>query len=843
MKHTARRACIKKKLMPSEMYTCVTTINKKVYVRGRLSSGEPIFVESRYAPTYYVPLQFGADPSLKTHEGYDGTALMEFPCEDLREAKNFLDECPEAYGDIQPEYMMLADIYGSKDVPFDPDRLYIWNLDIEVARDEIRGYARPEDPFNPIQTISVKWRHMGQMGRIVYGLKPFTPDGADTYVQCVSEQQLLETFIADWRGAGDYPDIITGWNVRFFDLPYICARARLMLGDETTSRLSPFGVIDERKGIQWGQEALTVDIRGISTLDYYEVYRKFTANERESYRLDYIGQTELKKGKIDYADARSLDKLYEQDFAKFIRYNMQDVEIVDELEQKLKLIDLIIALTYTAKCNFADTFRQVRLWDIMVYHRLRALGKQIPPRKDQDKTEQYAGAFVKEPTPGYYKWIVSFDVASMYPHIIREWNLSPEMIVDKQDFGTVEDFLARKVSLQSVDPKYAVAVNGALMRKDAEGFLPAMLKELYEERTKFKKMMNAAKKALEHETDPAKRKQLERDKAAYNNQQAVRKVNLNSAYGALGNQYFRYYDVRLAEAVTVTGQLAIRWVAQDVNAFMNKANGTSGKDYIIASDTDSIYIEMEAVASRLNNDVNQVDTFCQKFLQPLIDKSFAVLADYLRVYHPCLSMVRDVIADKAIWTAKKRYAMNVLDSEGVRYEKPQLKIMGMEAIKSSTPSIVRKMITSGLELFMRGEAQENMWAFIEDCKQQFTHASFVDIAFPRGVNGLQKYEAQSKHVPIHVAGALAFNRKLDRDNLTTVCEPIHEGEKIRFAYLRQPNPFHTHVLAAPVSGCPEEWNVEAWVDYETQFDKTFLEPFGKILECAGWTTEKHASLF
>lgn len=853
MKHTAQQIRVDTKLDANLQYTYVTTMGQIVYARARTSSGQPVYVESKYTPTYYVPIEDGADVDLVDAEGYDGTPLGSHMCDSIKDGKEFTEEHPEVFGNIQPEYMLLSDVYGGGDVPFDVDRLYVYDIDIEVDRDKERGFAPVEDPFNAITSIAVTWWHMGETGAVAYGYKDYTPEGDETFVRCDDEADMMRKFIADFRSGGDYPDIVTGWNINIFDWPYIVNRCRIILGDEATSRLSPLGRIDERKAIMWGREQLAVELRGISILDYYEVYRKFTYAQRESYNLNHIAQVELKEGKIDYKDQRSLDQLYSEDYQKFIRYNIQDTTLVAKLEGKLKLIELVIALTYTAKCNFLDTFKQVRLWDIMIYHRLRSLGKQIPPRRDEKKTEQYAGAFVKEPIVGFHSWIVSFDVASMYPHIIREWNLSPETIVDRVDLGTVDEFLARKVTLDHIDPAYAVAANGALTRKDAEGFLPCMLKTLYEERTRFKKLMNKAKDALEHETDPVKRKQLEKDKAAYSNQQAVRKVNLNSAYGALGSNYFRFYDVRLAEAVTISGQLAIRWVAQDINAFLNLTLKTDKEDYIIASDTDSVYIRMEGIAERFRKAlpglldkpeamVDRMDAFCKKFLQPLIDKSFEDLAEYLHVYKPCLSMVRDVIADKAIWTAKKRYIMNVHDCEGVRYAKPQLKMMGIEAIKSSTPGIVRKAITETLTLFMTGK-QEDVWAHIDKSREAFYKASFEDIAFPRSVNNLKKYSGLDGSVPIHVRGALAYNRKLEADNLSTSYAPIHEGEKIRFAHLREPNPFRSHVLSIPPSGAPAEWKIEQWVDYDEQFTKTFIEPVTAILSCAGWTVEYEPSLF
>lgn len=866
MKHTSRTVEFASELPSDVPYTYVATIGNSVYARARRSDGVPLYVERKYTPTYFLPTSGEGDAL-----SYDGRPLASHMCDNISDGKDFLEDNPDAYGNIQPEYMFLSDIYGSKVVPFDMDNLYVWNFDIEVARDAIRGFAPPEDPFNPITAITVKWRHLGKSGEVVYGLKDYTPKEDELYLQFADEKAMLKTFIADFRGGGDYPDIITGYNVNSFDVPYLYKRACLLFGEKFAAQLSPFERVKERNVAFYQQDRLQVELKGVPVLDFYELYRKFAYSPQESYRLDHIAHVELKRRKLSYTEYRSLQRLYEETHQLFIEYNIQDVRLVDELEAKRKLIELVCALAYDAKVNFEDTYKQVRLWDVMIYHRLRADGKQIPPRSTAGKTEQYAGAYVKDPLVGLHEWVVSFDVASMYPHIIREWNLSPEMMVndeapddvvqmiadlppskigdgDEVRYPLVDALLTRSVDTSSLKSAgMCLAANSQLTRRETEGFLPNMLKTLYEERNRFKKMANAAKKELEVTTDPERRKQLVKNEAAYNNQQLVRKVNLNSAYGALGSNYFRFYDIRLAEAVTLTGQYAIRQVANDLNAFLNRALKTND-DYVIASDTDSVYLNLGPVVARFMSGkekaqiVSLLDQFCKQKLEPIIEKTFEGIADYLNVFNPCMTMAREVIADKGVWTAKKRYILNVHNSEGVAYNPPKLKIMGIEAVKSSTPQICRDMIKKSLDILMNGK-QEDLWSYIEQCRVEFNKATFEEVSFPRGVNDLAKYSRpDAKGIPIQVRGALAFNRKLERDKLTTLYEPIHDGEKIKFVHLREPNVFHTHVLSAP-GGCPPEWNVEKWINYDKQFQGAFLDPLMVILGCAGWTVEHEDSLF
>jgi len=858
MKHTARKIRFENRLPKHLQYTYVTTIGNAVYTRSRASDGTAVYTKEQLTPHYYLP----CDEGIATHRGFEGAPLIEHMCDSIRDAREFLEQHPEAYGDIGHEYTVLSDVYGTDDVPFDLDHLYVWNIDIETLRDAERGYATVEDPFNPITAITVLWRHLGKMGKVVYGYKDYTPVRDETFVRCADEEEMLRNFMADYRAGGDFPDVITGWNVQFFDIPYLVNRCRRLFSEEAVSRLSPCDRMQDKTVIVDGRKQTIIELRGVVVLDYLELYKKFVLTKRESYKLNNIAYVELGKTKMSYDDVRRLDRLYEEDPQRFFEYNLTDVEIVDELDQKLKLIELVCALGYNAKVNLVDTLKQVRLWDIMIYHRLRSMGLQIPPRKNNGpSSEQYEGAYVAEVAVGMHPWVVSFDVASMYPHIMRQWNLSPEMLCkdEHRDLSDtlpqtnrelVEALLKRELDvtdeLQRRD--VALAGNGVFTRRDKEGFLPAMLKELYEERNRFKKLMKEQKGLAEKAKTPAEKLKHKKLQAAYNNQQVVRKVNLNSAYGACGSPYFRYYDVAIAEGVTLTGQLAIRWVAKDLNAYLNKHFKTN-IDYVIASDTDSVYLKLGIVAEQYlkakpdattQQIVDMFDKFSETRLMPVINASFQSLADYLNVYLPCLTMVRDVIADKGVWTAKKHYILNVYNSEGQPYNPPDLKMMGIQAIQSSTPEIVRGMITKAIHILMNG-TQEDAWEFIAKCEADFRKQKFETVAFPRGIKDLKKYEGQEKSVPIHVRASQVFNAKLKKLKIRDI-EPIQAGDKIVYAYLKEPNPFFSNIIGAP-GGLPAEWDIEKWLDWDLQFEKTFLKPIGTILTAAGWTTEKQNSLW
>ncbi len=346
--------------------------------------------------------------------------------------------------------------------------------------------------------------------------------------------------------------------------------------------------------------------------------------------------------------------------------------------------------------------------------------------------------------------------------------------------------------------------------------------------------------------------QTVKDITKYNNFQMAKKIALNSAYGAVGNQYFRYYKVENAEAITLSGQVSIRWIENKVNGYLNKLLSTEEIDYVVASDTDSIYINfgplVDKFFSHKTDDkakvVTILDQICQDKLEPFIEKSYEELASYVNAYDQKMQMKRENIADRGIWTAKKRYILNVWDSEGVRYEDPKLKIMGIEAVKSSTPAPCRTMIKDALKLMMSG-TEEDVIDFIDKSRDKFRKLPPEEIAFPRTVNNVDKYKANStiydKGTPIHARGALLFNHYIKEKKLDNKYSLINNGEKIKFCYLKKANPIRENVISF-ISDFPRELGLDKYIDYELQFQKAFLEPVKVILDAIGWNVEKTVNL-
>ena len=508
-----------------------------------------------------------------------------------------------------------------------------------------------------------------------------------------------------------------------------------------------------------------------------------------------------------------------------------------------------MTIAYESKVNYNDIFSQVRLWDTLIANHLMSKKICVPPREDQVKETKYVGAYVKEPRPGLYKWVVSFDINSLYPHIIIQYNISPEKIIGVKSSGvSVDRMLEGRTPLEYLETDGAcITPNGALFKTDGQGFLPEMMETMYKERVIFKNKMLDAKKRLQKTKDVSIEKEISR----YHNIQWARKIALNSAYGAIGNQYFRYYDVRQASGITTAGQFIIRFIENKMNEYLNDVMKTQGKtDYVVASDTDSIYVVLDKLVEKTcqgktdDQIVNFLSKVCDNKLEPYIEKCFDDLSRYTNAYKNAMVMKREVISNKAIWVAKKRYMMNVLDEEGVRLSKPKMKIMGIEAVKSSTPQVCRGKIKEAINIVMTKD-EKSLQDFIKEFKKDYFKLSAEQVSFPRSCNNLKKYRSSKdifiKGSPIQVKGALIYNYNIKRMGLQNKYPYIQEGDKIKFVKLLEQNPFRFDVISY-ITKLPPEFKLQECVDYEVQFQKTFLDPMRFILEAIGWQSEKQATL-
>jgi len=832
----------------SRFYTNVTIRGDKVLYRG-YEDGERVEGGIDYRPTLFV----STNKSSKYHTIH-GHSVESFQPGSMSDCRDFIERHEsvtgfEIYGNTDYTYQFIGDKFPDE-VNYSMKTLKVGYIDIETTSEN--GFPQVTNPQEKVNVITLAVEDR----TYVFGLGDFQIDDPDIIARRYDDEvDLFLEFLEVWKK--EDVDIITGWNVKFFDIPYLYARMDHLI-EKKANGLSPWNWVRKRDIQTQAGDRIAYEVVGRTILDYFDLYQKFTYVNQESYKLDHIAFVELGEKKLEYEYDHFKD-FYTNDFQKFVEYNIQDVRLIQKLEKKLGLMELAMALAYNAKVNLGDVFSQVRMWDQIIYHYLRGQDIVIPRKKAGGKKEnQIIGAYVKEPITGRHDWIVSFDLNSLYPHLIMQYNISPDTKMRPDGFprnpcidvdGVLgETDVCEKNLKQLKRQNFSIAANGVCFRKDRLGFMPKLMEKFYAERKHFKKLMIEAQK--KKQKDP-NNEELDFEIAKYHNFQLVRKIQLNSAYGAMGNQYFRYFDTYLAEAITTSGQLSIQYIANELNAFLNKTLNTGDYDYVVASDTDSVYLRLgnlvRAAAQGKSEEeiVRFLDKSCKEIIEPFIKKAYETLAAKMNAHANKMVMEREVIADVGVWTAKKRYMLNVHNSEGVQYDEPKMKIMGIETTRSSTPMVVRQKLKDAIKLVLTG-TEDQVIDFIDDFKQEFKKYSPDEIAFPRGCNNLITYQDEThiyrKSTPIAVKGALIYNHFLKKMKLTDRYYAINEGDKVKFLYLAVPNPFQNTVISFPGSS-PKEFELKDYADYDKQFAVSFLEPLKNILEKVGWDHERRATLF
>jgi DNA polymerase elongation subunit (family B) len=812
-----------------DFYTNVIQWGNQLLVRG-VENGQRVNKKVRYSPTLF---DLVSQPT--GYKTLDGKHVKPNQFASISEAKDWYNLHKKqglVFGNTQYNYCWIGDNFRD-DVTWDKDQICIVTIDIEVECEN--GFPNPKDAAEPMLSITMKNHQNKKI--IVWGLHEFQNHRDDVdYRMCKDEADLLFKFLDTWSII--QPDVITGWNTEFFDIPYLCNRITKILGSDMVNKLSPWGKVHEREVYQMGRNHQVYNIYGVAALDFFDLYRKFTYTNQERYTLDHIAFVELGERK-DGNPYETFKEWYQKDYQSFIEYNIQDVEIVDKLEDKMRLIELCLTMAYDGKVNMTDVLGQVRYWDVVIYNHLRKKKIVIPQKTEHEKSEKFEGAYVKDPQVGMHNWVMSFDLNSLYPHLIMQYNISPETLVNGGSAmveGMVDKILDEKLKN---DTEHCMTPNGAFFRRDIKGFLPELMENVYNDRVKYKRLMLEAKQEYEDTGEASLLKKISR----YNNIQMAKKISLNSAYGAIGNNWFRYFDLLVATAITTSGQLSIRWIEKSINIYLNNILGSKDVDYIIASDTDSVYITFDKLVNKVFKEgtptekiVSFLDKIATEKLEPFIDKSYQHLAKEMNAYEQKMKMDREAIADKGIWTAKKRYILNVWDMEGVRFKEPKLKIMGIEAVKSSTPAPCREKIKQALKIIMIGD-EKLLNKFIQEFREEFMKLPPEDIAYPRSCNGVQKFRGESqlfaKGAPIHVKGAILYNHLVSKNKLENKYPLIQEGDKIRFLHLRQPNSFQSSSFSF-MTKVPKELDIIGKIDYDMQYEKSFLEPLRVITDKLQW---------
>ena len=808
-------------------YTSVSRYGNNILYRGYDTEGKPDIRKIRYRPTMFVPSK-KPNPEWK---GLDGTPIDPIQLGSMREAKEFIEaygniDNYNIYGNTRHVHACIRDMFPNT-IQADTSFINVVTFDIETAVGD--GFPSPDEARQEILAITLKSSRNNKY--TVFGLKDYDPEKSELdleieYFQFDNEHMLLSAFVEWWEQPFHTPDVITGWNSRFFDVPYIVNRMARVLGEDETRRLSPWKMIDQRSVKIKGREQVTFDIIGVSSLDYMDLFKKFayTYGNQESYSLNHISHVVLGDEKLDYSDVGTFMEVYDNDFQKFIDYNIKDVELVHRIDEKLGLIDLVMTMAYMAGVNYSDTLGTTAIWDCIIYREL--MNKKIAvPQPDENRKTSFVGGYVKDPHVGMHDWVMSFDLNSLYPNIIIQYNMSPETLI------------------RMPNAIGAKAANGATFRKDKKGIIPELVEKLYDTRVTTKREMLQVKQQIERE---GKSDSLVRKATILENKQMATKILLNSLYGAMGNRYFRYFDLLVAEGVTTTGQAVIQHAEQAVNKYLGKVMGDS-KDRVIAMDTDSLYVVCNDVVKEYckNNEVDFLDQFAKEGIEPVLEKAFDQFAKDTDAYENRMVMKREAIADRGIWTAKKRYILNVYDNEGVRYAEPKIKVMGIEAVKSSTPQVCREAMKNMFKIIVSGDEKKTQDA-IGTFKNYFKSLSPDKIAFPRGVSDITSYADKhhifSKGTPIHSRGALLYNYYVKKDNLDKRYRLIQNGDKIKFIYLNKRNAMRQNVISFPDDKLPEELGLHNYIDYDLQFQKTFLDPLDIILKSIKWQAEPVANL-
>ena len=827
-------------------YTCVNRFGNKMLYRGYNDNGERVQTKVPFKPTMYLQ----STKSEGVWKAFDGSSVESIELDSMSEATDFIKKYEDIdnfkiHGNNNFVAQFIQDKFPGV-IKYDLKKIEVGNIDIEVASDD--GFPEPGQANYPI--ISIAYKSSNNNIYYVWGLDSYDSsksqlelDGAlIRYVRCAGESDLILKFLTFWMH--NCPDIITGWNIRFFDIPYMINRTTRILGEETVKKFSPFGITKYRQINVKGKNLDAYEIYGVQQMDYFDLFQKFgySYGTQASYTLDHIASVVVGEKKLSYAEHGSLHTLYKNDYQKFIDYNIRDVQLVDKIDKQTGLMNLALTVAYKGGVNYMETFGTTSIWDSIIYRHLSQQKIAIPPAVRKHK-EPYPGGYVKDPIVGMSKWITSFDLNSLYPNLIVQYNMSPETLLSGPgDFTAsgVDYYLENDIDPELRERDVSVAANGSMYRKDKRGVMPEIIIGLYDERRAVKNDMLK----LQKDYEKGKTSELSREINRLENTQMAIKILLNSLYGALGNAYFRYFDMRIAEGITLSGQLSIKWAEKAMNEAMNSILKSDGKDYVIAMDTDSLYVNMEPLVNAVNpkDPVKFIDQACEQKIVPILAKAYDKMFTQMNAYDNRMVMAREAIADKGIWMAKKRYILNVHNNEGVQYAQPKLKIMGIEAVKSSTPQVVRDKFVKAYQLMLNSTEAE-LQKFVADFFEEFKSLRPEEVSFPRGVSDIEKWADRhtvyKKGTPIHVRGALLYNQQLKKANLSQ--ESIKNGTKVKFCYMKMPNPLMENVISF-TNFLPEEFALNQYVDYETQFNKTFKEPLKLVSDAIKWELEYVNSL-
>lgn len=817
--------------------------------------------------------------------------LNRVPFDSIDEMNNFVEQYKnidgfKVFGARDPLVQFVAQNYKGK-IEFDANVIVGGLVDIEVASGVVVNgvyvpgpFPEPEDAKYPISMLTIYSTKTKKFH--VWALEVFQKHRLGTYTHNPGHKDIGELNVA-YKGFDDEPamladmisfwqdqefDFTSGWYYEEFDTPYLVNRIKNVLGAAFANRLSPWGVIKAKTIKNVAGDTQTYDIFGVACLDLLNLYKKHAGIEPPNWKIDTIGDLMGVGGKIDYEDEGDLGTLYFTNFQKSVEYNIQDVNLVKKLEAKKQLFMLTFTLAYLTKSNYRDTMATVRPWTSLMYSTLHERGMETEIKSVYQGTIDIVGGFVRTVIPGKYKWVVSFDLNSLYPHCMQQYNLGTETILAPNEVPqevndaipidiTIDGLVNKEYDLSVLSKhKLSMTANRQFFENDRMSVFSEITRGIYNQRAAVKKDMKKLEQELVDlpKDDIANKQRLEHSIDTMNATQTALKLLMNGLYGATANRYFtEFFDVRVAEGITTSGQLSIKWIMRKLNEYLNNLLKTVDVDYIVAGDTDSVYLTFDGLVNRMfkgEEDKEEnfervtefLDTVIKAKIEPYIDKCYDELAVYMGAYEQRMFMKRETIAPRAIWAAKKRYTMLAKDIEGVRYPEAIVKYTGLDAKRSNIPKTCRKWLVEAYKIALLKD-QKTLQTFVLEKQKEYMGFPVEQISEVSGINGVDKYSDINgfaiKGAPKHVKAALLHNRLIKEFGLTQI-RPIVSGNKILMVGLK-PNTKGMEVIAYQ-GKLPKEFGLHVLVDHKASFKTNFTDPLENLISHIGWTAEEVASI-
>jgi DNA polymerase elongation subunit (family B) len=758
--------------------------------------------------------------------------------------------------DLPRETRILTDLYLNEDNPSEGN--VVMFFDIEVSM--VNGIPTIDKPNNEITSIALYDPTIDKYTVVVLDKEQLydnrETETVDT-IFCATEVDLLHKFLAVYETVA--PTIITGWNSNYFDVPYLYNRIRQVCGAGVASRLSPIGKV------KYSERLERYKIAGVSSLDYLDLYKKYTYTQQANYRLDTIGRFEVGMGKVEYDG--SLDQLFRDDLDKFIEYNLQDVRIIVELDKKMKFIELVRGICHLGHVPYEDYGMASRVLEgtIVTYLHRKGIVVTDKPQDAREKMdaldnagEGFIGAYVKDPIPGLYDWIYSLDLQSLYPSIIMSLNISPETKVGFVRNWNMEQHFRKEIVAYVVEEKgvdasmemdydtfmqfmidnnLTISSNGVLYTNDKKGIIPEILDTWFAQRVEYKntmkKYVNEGNKELAD---------------YYDRRQHIQKIFLNSLYGVLGLPVFRFYDVDNAAAVTITGQDVIKSTAKVVNKHYEKLLGVEG-DHVTYIDTDSIYASATSIMPA-GADPKQFTIEKAREIEKILNRFYDTFAK--RAFN-CdshkLYIKGESVASTGFWVTKKRYALDKVYDLETNQDVQKMVVKGLDVVRSSFPKAFREFMMQLLKDILKKVPKEIIDANVLTLKESLQHTNYLEVARNTSANNISEYDAIptnalnkfKKGTPAHIKAAIVYNRLLKYYGIDTQYEKIADGEKIKYVYLAN-NPLQIDAVAVRGYHDPKEIIelINNYMDTDALFDnelKNKLEDFYSALRWGNIPTQ------